>query len=189
MEIIGETLSYLRYLIALDHKTYSFIHKTHHYPIAFSFFQSITNVADVTIAFMVIYWFLALINKNAGQKKMLSNILTPVVIATIVTVILKILIQRTPPRYVHMSWPEFSLLPWLVAFPSGHASRAFALAIAVSYRFKKAKYFLFAGAVLIGFSRVYIGAHYPLDVVAGAIVGIAISMAYHRYAIKKEKST
>ncbi len=189
MKIIGETLSYLRYLIALDHKTYLFIHKTHHYPTAFFFFQSITNLADVTIAFMVMYWFLALINKNADQKKLLSNILTPVVIATIVTVILKILIQRTPPRYVHMPWPEFSLLPWLVAFPSGHASRAFALAIAMSYRFKNAKYFLFLGAVLIGFSRVYIGAHFPLDVVAGAIVGIAISMIYHRLTIKKEKST
>lgn len=61
------------------------------------------------------------------------------------------------------------------AFPSGHTTEAFALATAVSLVFKKWYFvtpaFLYAGSV--GYSRMYLGTHYPTDILGGAVLGTA----------------
>ena len=63
------------------------------------------------------------------------------------------------------------------SFPSGHTASSFAAAVVIGLRYKlnfKGKsyrlfYPLIAFATMIAFSRIYIGVHYPLDVVYGAI--------------------
>lgn len=62
------------------------------------------------------------------------------------------------------------------SFPSGHTSSTFSVATVLVYEFRQKKFLvsiLILFSILIAFSRVYCGIHYPLDVVAGAIVGIA----------------
>jgi undecaprenyl-diphosphatase len=63
------------------------------------------------------------------------------------------------------------------AFPSGHASRAFAVAAFLAIRFRW-KIGIPAGAfaVLAGISRVYLGLHWPSDILGGAIVGIGFAV-------------
>ena len=63
-----------------------------------------------------------------------------------------------------------------LSFPSGHAIIAFAVAVlVVPYVGRQWRSALLLVAVLVGVSRVYLGAHLPLDVVAGAAAGIAIA--------------
>ncbi len=62
--------------------------------------------------------------------------------------------------------------PNTYSFPSGHAANAFAGGMALARIWPGARAGLWALAALIAFSRVYVGVHYPLDVIAGAIVGM-----------------
>ena len=62
-------------------------------------------------------------------------------------------------------------LPNSASFPSGHAANAVAGAYTISRIWPQGAAVAWTLAALIGFSRIYVGAHYPLDVVGGAIVG------------------
>lgn len=60
------------------------------------------------------------------------------------------------------------------SFPSGHAAFYFALATVVYCYHKKAGAGFFVGAFLISLSRIFVGIHWPADILAGAIVGIFV---------------
>jgi undecaprenyl-diphosphatase len=76
------------------------------------------------------------------------------------------------------------------SFPSSHAMNMFAQAALFSllYRRKRVWITAFAFAALIAFSRVYVGAHYPLDVAAGAVFGTMVGAGiYAVYFFVMEK--
>ena len=82
--------------------------------------------------------------------------------AGIITFGMKRLVGRKRPLDVTLGNP---------AMPSGHASITFSVATILGYRYPKLRIPLYLGAGLIGFSRVYLGRHYPSDVVVGAAIG------------------
>ena len=57
------------------------------------------------------------------------------------------------------------------SFPSGHAAFYFAIAFAVYFAHKGAGKILLIAAFLLGLARVYLGVHYPSDILGGAAVG------------------
>jgi undecaprenyl-diphosphatase len=65
-------------------------------------------------------------------------------------------------------------VPASPSFPSGHAMTAFAVAGAIALLAPRLRWPVLAVAALIAFSRVYLGVHFWLDVLAGAGLGIAI---------------
>lgn len=72
-------------------------------------------------------------------------------------------------------------------FFSGHASNSFALAMLFSLVFQRQKWMmplLLIFASLIAYSRVYIGVHYPLDILCGSVVGIVNAYLVARLVIK-----
>ncbi|HEV8595697.1 MAG TPA: phosphatase PAP2 family protein [Thermoplasmata archaeon] len=68
------------------------------------------------------------------------------------------------------------------AFPSGHAARAFALATLLTLRLRDWRWSapLFLYASLVGVSRIYVGVHWPSDVLGGAILGSVVAVAIDR---------
>ncbi|HDL74960.1 MAG TPA: phosphatase PAP2 family protein [bacterium] len=58
------------------------------------------------------------------------------------------------------------------SFPSGHASFFFALSTVIYFYNKKIGYLFFIASFLISISRVFVGIHWPIDILAGFIVGI-----------------
>ena len=74
------------------------------------------------------------------------------------------------------------------SFPSGHAAMSFACAALLAWLTPLPKVPLFALAALIAFSRVYNGVHYPLDVLGGAALGLAVATALRLLAGARRRS-
>lgn len=76
-----------------------------------------------------------------------------------------------------------------LSFPSSHAVNLFAIAVVLSYFFKRSKWIFFSIALLISFSRIYVGVHYPLDIVGGIffgfLIGIIVLLIHKKFISKK----
>ena len=62
------------------------------------------------------------------------------------------------------------------SFPSGHTTAAFAVAGALLTIGSMATPYFIGFAVLVGFSRIYLGVHYPSDVIVGVVLGLLVGM-------------
>lgn len=85
--------------------------------------------------------------------------------------VLKPLVSRERP---FVSTPEILVIgsrPGDASFPSGHAANAFAGASVLAQRLGAQRVLWWALALLIAYSRIYLGVHYPLDVIGGAMLG------------------
>ncbi len=91
--------------------------------------------------------------------------------ADLLAEILKRLTGRARPPVHRLGGPVGSS-----SFPSGHATTAFACATVLAAFAPRLRVPLFALAVLIALSRLYNGDHYPLDVLAGAVLGVVTAL-------------
>jgi membrane-associated phospholipid phosphatase len=119
-----------------------------------------------------------------GLGTRLQFIFLAVAVSNLVTEVLKYCIGRGRPfvggeaNAFHFS--HFAGNPAYYSFPSGHATTAFALALAVSAVWPQARVAMAIYALIIAMSRLVLLAHHPSDVVAGAMVGI-VGTVFVRY--------
>lgn len=123
----------------------------------------------------IILWLLG--KKKLGLLLMLSFLLSGLLAQSI-----KRLEERPRPG-LYFKKPEVihrvddELLKGKNSFPSGHTTTAFATfsLLAFATRNKLVQLFFFAVAVVVGYSRIYLGAHFAEDVLAGAALGFTSS--------------
>jgi undecaprenyl-diphosphatase len=130
-----------------------------------SFFVLWTN-GGAFIFIILIIMFLWL----RGEKKPAIYLALGLAVDAILVYTLKIMIHRPRP-YEVLSIMPLELVDNFRSLPSGHTSTAFLSATILSKFYSKYMVVFFVVAVSIGFSRVYLGVHYPLDVIVGAITG------------------
>jgi membrane-associated phospholipid phosphatase len=112
----------------------------------------------------------------AAVSVRLSFIFAAIAVPGLFVMILKSLIGRARP-FVDggVGSDLYDPFVWKAAYaslPSGHAATAFSAAVAIGTIWPQARPYLWAYALLIAVSRVVVLAHYPSDVIAGAVVGV-----------------
>jgi membrane-associated phospholipid phosphatase len=114
---------------------------------------------------------------RCGRRAAVHGLASVGVTASLVNLVAKPLGRRgRPDRVADQAFNARHVrMPSSTSFPSGHSAAAFAFATGVGHVLPPAAIPLRGLAVLVSYSRVHTGVHYPADVVAGALVGIALS--------------
>jgi len=150
---------------------------------AFDFIMPLITNLGSFIVWALICGLLFIFGGEKGKKVAILG-LTALFVSNVAVYLLKFLIAEPRP---FLTLPHVDLLVSeneIYSFPSGHTASSFAAAVVIGLKYKfnfKGKnyrliYPLLAFAGVIGFSRIYIGVHYPLDVFFGAIIGILSSL-------------
>lgn len=95
----------------------------------------------------------------------------------IVTEVIRFFYHHQRPFSFYNFTPLIQEAGW--SLPSGHMAFFFALATTLWYANRKWGGIYFALTAVVGIARIYDGVHWPYDIIAGAIVGIACGMAIH----------
>lgn len=117
---------------------------------------------------------------TAGKRDVAFDVVVLVVIVSVLTEIIKFLVDRQRP-YLELSGVQTILSASGPSFPSAHASRAFAVAFIIALNSRRMWGILgIVVASLIAVSRVYLGVHWPSDILFGALLGLLVAalMAY-----------
>lgn len=93
-------------------------------------------------------------------------------LAALLAQVVKRLSKRRRPNAGILGFTALVQNPDAFSFPSGHTAASVALAVAWAGEGSGLGLLASAFAALVGFSRVYLGVHYPLDVMAGATLGL-----------------
>jgi len=131
------------------------------------------------VAMGIICILLFIFGGEKGKKVAVLG-LAALFVANVAVYFLKIIIAEPRPFLVLPNVDQLVAENEIYSFPSGHTASSFAVMVVIGLMYKlnlKGKtyrliYPLLAFASVIAFSRVYIGVHYPLDVVVGALIGV-----------------
>jgi len=131
-----------------------------------------------TTIFMVLIIVLLLIG-GARKEALVFSIVF--VVTNVLALGIKYVVARPRPSDLGV------MLETEPAFPSVHTVNAFALATTISSYHRKFTIVMYVWALLIAFSRVYLGLHYFTDIVGGAVLGFVVSYLITHAALRRDK--
>ncbi len=121
---------------------------------------------------------LAAIVRGFSNRKLAMaawQVVLAAVLATLVSdAVLKPIVHRPRPFTANPALAVVGTRPESASFPSGHAASSVAGALALASTWPQARVAIWAAAALVALSRVYLGVHYPTDVLGGALVGLLV---------------
>lgn len=181
-------LKRLKPLDALDANLFLAVNHLPHTRLLNRFFYGITTLFHGAAG-----WFLELGVRGLLQRKHAGQIVREVVLPLAITgglveLVIKPFFKRRRPFITIIQAIVIGKKPGTWSFPSGHAAGAFAGAWLLNRKFPKMSMLRYFIASLVGFSRIYLGDHYPGDVASGSLAGVLFAMFFNRIFRRSKKN-
>ena len=147
---------------------------SHHNPVLDAILLPVAYAGEVAVIWFLVIAAMLIFGKSRERKTALLLLLTIILVDRLIAANLGHIFDRPRPyvalpdviRQMGHRWDNGS-------FPSGHAHSVCIAAIILGSRYRRLIWPLVAFAVLTLYSRPYFGMHYPLDTLAGAVIGTA----------------
>lgn len=137
------------------------------------FFTLITNeyFLYILLGIVLIYMF----KKNQQTRRLTKETIIAFLICTALFIVLKLIFQRPRPFDAFNELIPLVNKPSDYSFPSGHTASAFICAFMVYDGLpKKYSILIMILSILVAFSRLYVGVHYPTDIIAGIVLAYIV---------------
>jgi len=165
-------------MFALDQNIFQFIYGAVHH-------NAFWDVVGISFAEYLPYFlaiaFLVLAYSQKGWRRKVylfcEGALAIILSRGVIVEVIRHFYHEPRPYNFYNFTPLFTETGW--SFPSAHAAWFFALALTVWFANRKWGWWFFTLATLMGIARVYAGVHWPIDIVAGAAVGLLSAWFIH----------
>ncbi len=131
--------------------------------------------------FMFIFCTVAFLLNRTMLHSMAIKAMISITISTGIGKILKVSVTRLRPfiKIPNLNIKKIDIDKY--SFPSGHTTAAFSLAVIIALYFPMFGFITLPLASCVGISRIYIGVHYPTDVIMGIFIGCTSSLLTYRF--------
>jgi undecaprenyl-diphosphatase len=158
----------------LDYAAFQWL-RTHHSPLLDAVMAGLSDLGTGSTIWVVLALLIGAIYHSRWMA------VVHVVLAVVLTFLItdyaaKPFFNRARPFESYVESRVYGFKPTSRSFPSGHAAGAIAGAYALTRLAPEARSIFWIFAALIAFSRVYLGVHYPGDVLAGGLLGLGVAM-------------
>jgi undecaprenyl-diphosphatase len=163
----------IRLLLDIDSALFVFLNTQLTHPVLDSVMPFITHQENWYPVLIGLWLGLIIWGGRQGRMAAVALVIAIALTDQIACSVLKPLVGRVRPCNA-LSPEQCRLLVGrssAMSFPSAHAANSFAMATVASWRLSRFAPLLFLFAAAVAYSRVYVGVHYPLDSIAGAILG------------------
>lgn len=145
----------------------------------------ITFLASFLIWFMYAALIILWLVDGKIRKEQVLHALFSALLAWTVSQMIKSLLPTLRPFEINGEPPLTLTVPFDSAFPSGHTSAAFGLAVSIWLHNKKVGLIFILAAILVGWGRILSNVHYLGDVLAGIVLGVATVFLVRRLHLFK----
>ncbi len=151
------------------------------WPLLDHFFLFVTNVfVPVLVLGAIVWFFVVLPRKTSSEMERLRRygdaglLLLSLGLVWCITEVIKGGVSFPRPQQILSGAHVLSTFGSYDSFPSAHTAFAFTVAVFVYQYSRRAGILAILLAILVGVSRIFVGVHFPVDVLAGAAIGILV---------------
>ncbi|MBI5181614.1 MAG: phosphatase PAP2 family protein [Nitrospirae bacterium] len=166
----------MKYLLEIDRTLFFYINITLQNPLFDWLMPFITNFKNFRIPFAIGAVLLFISGKKKERIFLILLIGTVLIADFIASQVLKNTFARIRPCNALQGAHLLVGCTGSYSFPSSHAVNITVFATLISFKYRYLMIPVIILAVFVSFSRIYVGAHYPLDVLGGALIGLLISL-------------
>jgi undecaprenyl-diphosphatase len=159
-------------LLALDYRLFILINHLPHFAWSNAVAKFFSGIGTSGLIWFVIGCFLFLREEQRDHRFFVTVMSVGLGTIILVEAILKPLVHRVRPAYLQGTLLVAGVSGY--SFPSTHASISWAMAEVLSLYDPRLRVVWYLLATCISLSRIYLGVHYPTDVIFGAVLGWAI---------------